>query len=113
MLVDLRLFRDVVILQFEEKIFRAKSLLEPIHHIARLVNLIFYNPIGNLTGEAAGHRDQTFLVRGENFLINTWLVIIAFEMRGGRKFDEIFVAGGVLRKQAEMMINIAPAASTT
>src|ERR1017187_10227558 len=32
-------------------------------------------------------------------------------MRGGRKLDEIFVAGRVLRQQTEMMINIASAAA--
>ena len=32
-------------------------------------------------------------------------------MRGGGELDEIFVAGLVLRQQAEMMINVAPAAA--
>ena len=53
---------------------------------------------------------KSVLVRGENFLVNARLVIIALQMRGGRELDEIFVAGFVLRQQAEMMINVASAA---
>ncbi len=109
--VDLGLFRDAVILQFEEKIFRAERLFEPIHRVARLVQLVLHDPVRNFAGETAGHRDQPFAVRRENFLVNARLVIITLQMRGGRELDEIFVAGFVLREQAEMMINIARAAA--
>ena len=96
-----------MVLQFEEKIFRAERLLEEIHRVARLGDLILHDQIGNLAGETAGHRDQALAVLRQNFLVNARLVIIALQMRGGREPDEIFVAGLVLRQQAEMMINVA------
>ena len=43
--VDLGLFGDAVILQFEIKIVRAQRLLEPVHRVARLVQLVFEDPI--------------------------------------------------------------------
>ncbi len=110
-LVDLRLFGNAVVLQFEEKIVRAERLLEPVHRVARLVQLVFEDPIRDFAREAAGHRDQAFLVRGQDFLVNARLVIIALQMRGGGKLDEVFVAGLVLGQQAEMMINVASAAA--
>ena len=98
MAVDLGLLGDAVVLQFEVKILRAERLLEPVHRLARLVQLILHDQIGNFAGEAAGHRDQAFLVRGEDFLVNARLVIIALQMRGGGELDEIFVAGFVLAR---------------
>ena len=109
--VDLRLFRDAVVLQFEVKIVRAERLLEPIHRVARLVQLVLEDPIRDFARETAGHRNQAFLVRGQDFLVNARLVIIALQMRGGGELDEVFVAGLVLRQQAEMMINVASAAA--
>ena len=95
--VDLDLFGNAVVLQFEEKIFRAERLLEKIHRVARLVDLILHDQIWNLAREAAGQRDQTFAVRRENFFVNARLVIIALQMRGGGELDEIFIAGLILR----------------
>ena len=112
LLVDLRLFRNAVILQFKEKIFRAQRLFEPVHCAARPVNLILHDQIRYFAGETARHGNQAFLVRGENFFINARLVIIALQVRGGRELDKIFVASLVLREQTEMMIDIASATST-
>ena len=50
-------------------------------------------------------------MRGQQFLVNARLVIIAGEMRLGGELDEIFVAGRVPGEQTEMMINVAPAAA--
>jgi hypothetical protein len=61
MAVHLRLLGDAVVLQFEEKIVRAERLLEPVHGIARLVQLVLHDPVGILAGQTAGHRDQPFL----------------------------------------------------
>ena len=100
-----------MVLQFEIKIVRAERLLEPVHRVARLVQLVFEDPFRDFAGQAAGHRDQAFLVRGQHFLVDARLVIIALQVRGGGQLDEVFVAGLVLRQQSEMMINIAPAAA--
>ena len=87
--VDLCLFRDAVILQFEKKIVRAERLFEPVHRFARVVQLVFGDQIGNLAGQTAGHRDQSFVVSLQDFLVNARLVIIALQMRGGGELDEI------------------------
>ena len=87
LLVHFRLFGDAVVLQFEKKIFRAERLFEKIHRVARLRDLIFHDQIRNLARETAGHRNQAFAVRRENFFINARLVIVALQMRGGRELD--------------------------
>ena len=107
--IDLRLFGNAVVLQFQVKIFRAENLLEPINSFTRLGKLVLQNRLGNLAREAAGKRDESFLVRFEQFAVNARLVIIAFQVRGSGELDEIFVAGLVLGKQDEMIINVAPA----
>src|SRR5208337_4738226 len=61
--------------------------------------------------QAAGQGNETVLVFGQQFLVNARLVVIALEVRGGNELDEIFVAGCVLGQQAEVMINVAPAAA--
>ena len=110
MAIDLGLLGDAVVLQFEVKILRAEGLLEPVNRLARLGQLVLQDGLGNLAGQAAGKRDEAVLVRGEQFLVDARLVIIALQMRGGGELDEVFVAGFVLREQHEMVVNIAPAA---
>ena len=56
-------------------------------------------------------RDQTVLVRRQEFLVDARLVIIALQMRRGGQPDEVLVAGLILGQQAEMMINIPAAAA--
>src|SRR5664279_5923585 len=101
--VNFGLFGNAVVLQFEKKVFRTERLLEKIHRVARLVQLVFHDPVWNFAGETARQRDQALAVRGENFLVNARLVIKTLQVRGGRELDEIFVAGLILRQQAEMM----------
>ncbi len=79
--IDLGLLGDAVVLEFEVKIFRAEGLLEPVDRLARLGQLVLEDGFGNFAGEAAGQRDEAVLVRGEQFLVNARLVIIALQMR--------------------------------
>jgi hypothetical protein len=109
--VHLGLFRNAVVLQFEKIIFRAERLLEEIHRVSRFLDLILHDQIRKLAGETAGQRDQPFAVLGENFLVNARLVIIAVNVRVSDQLDEVFVAGFVLRQQAEVMIHVAHAAA--
>src|SRR5437016_4249579 len=81
------LFGNTMVLQFEEEIFGPERLFEPIDGRARLVQLLLEDQIGNFTGKAAGHRDQTLAMPGKKLLIDARLVIITFEVRGSGKFD--------------------------
>ena len=87
LLVHFRLLGNTVILQFEEKIFSAQRLLEKIHRIARLGDLIFHDQIGNFARETAGHRDQARAEFRENFFVNARLVVVAVQMCSGRELD--------------------------
>jgi hypothetical protein len=60
--VDLDLLRDVVVLKFQIKIFRAERLLEPVDRFARLLQIIACDGFRNFAGQAAGQRDQALLV---------------------------------------------------
>ena len=110
-LVHLRLLWQRVVLQLQVEIFRAERLLEPVHRVASLVQLVLEDRLRDFAGEAAGKDDQTLLVRGEQFLVNARLVVIAIEVRGGGELDEVLVAGLVLRQQDEVVIDVASAAA--
>jgi hypothetical protein len=81
--VDLGLLGDAVVLEFEIEILRAERLLEPIHRVARLVELILHDRLRNLAGETAGQRDQPSLHCVEDFFVDARLVVITLQMRGG------------------------------
>jgi hypothetical protein len=108
--VDLGLFGMPWFCSSRKK-FSAPSVCLNQSTASRALSNWSFDPIRNFAGQAAGHRDQAFLVRRQHFLVNARLVIIALQMRGGGELDEVFVAGLVLRQQAEMMINVAPAAA--
>ena len=109
--VDLGLFGDAVILEFEIKIVRAERLFEPVNRLARLGQLVAHDPIRYFAGETAGEGNQPVLVRGQQFLVYARLVIITGQMRLGGELDEVFIAGGVLRQQQQVMIHVASAAA--
>jgi hypothetical protein len=108
-LVDLGLFGDAVVLEFEIKIFRPERLLEPIHRIARLRYLILHDCLRNFAGKTAGQRDQPVLALRENFFVNARLVIIALQMCRSRELDEILVARLIFREQDEVVVNVLAA----
>ena len=110
-LVHLRLFGDAVVLEFEIEVLRAHRLLEPIERRAGLGEVILDDGLGNLAGETARERDQALAVRGEDFLVDARLVVIALQMGRGRELDEVFVAHLVLRQEHEMIVNIAATAA--
>ncbi len=109
MLVHFRLLGDAVILEFEIKILRPERLLEPIHRIPRLRQLVLHDRLRNLAGETTGQRDQSLFALRENFFVNARLVVIALQMRGRGEFNEILVANFVLRQQDEMVVNVLAA----
>jgi hypothetical protein len=108
-LVYLGLLGDPVVLEFEIKIIRAERLLEPIHRIARLGELILHDRLRDLARETARQRDQPILALRQDFFVNARLVVIALQMRRGCKFDEIFVADLIFREQNEMVVDVLAA----
>ena len=111
MLVHLRLLGNGVILEFEIEIVRAKSLLKPINAIARLLQVILDDGLGNFARHAAGERDQALVMLREDFLVDARLVVIALQMRRRGELDQILVSLFILREQHEMIVNIATASA--
>src|SRR6266545_4572441 len=108
--IDLGLFGDRVVLEFEIKIFRAERLLEPIHGGARLIQPVLLDQFGNFTGETSGKHDEALVVLRQNFFVDARLVVIALQMRRGGESDQVLVARLVLRQQDKMMVNVLAAA---
>ena len=108
--IDFGLLRQVVVLQFEIKVFRAERLLEPINRLASARQIILLNQLRNFAGQAAGQRDQSLLVRRQSFLIEARFVVKAFQMRVGHEFDQVLVADLIFGQQHEVVINVPAAA---
>ncbi len=104
--VDLGLFGQAVVLQFEVEVIRPESLLEPINRLARLGQLVLLNQLRDFARQAARERDEPVLVRGQQFFVNAGLVVIALQMGGGRELDEILVAGLILGQEEQVVINV-------
>ena len=78
--VDNLLFRNAVILEFQEKVFLSKSLFEPVDGIASLLEFLMSDQGRYFTGQAPGKSYQTFLVLSQNILIDAGFVIVTFKM---------------------------------
>ncbi len=57
--IDLGLFRDSVVLEFQIKIFRSHGLFEPVQGIPGTVGVIIDDGSGNFAGQATGEGDET------------------------------------------------------
>ena len=104
--IHLHLLRYAVIVQLEIIVFRAERLLEPVDLILRLVKLLGNDQARNFACETAAQADQPFLVRFEDLLINSRLVVIPLSLRERDQSHEILIADLVFRKEHQMVIGI-------
>jgi len=74
--VDLGLFGQAVLLQFQVEVLRPKRLFEPINRRARPGQLVSLDALGIFAGQAAGESDEPFLVRRQQFFVDARLVVI-------------------------------------
>ena len=97
---------DTVVLKFEIKSFLAKYLLVPVKCVARFIMVFTHDRLRNFAGEASAKGNNAFLVFFKQFLVDAGLVVKAFEMCGGCKANQVFVAGFVFSEQQEMVVAI-------
>ena len=91
-LVDPRLLLHPVVLDLEEVVVTEHPLILE----GRLFGAGFVGveqPAGHLAAQAAGERDQTLGMLGEQRLIDARLVVIPLEVRQAGELDEVAVAG--------------------
>ena len=106
------LFFHSVIVQFDKKIFCAENV--PIFGCAlfRFLDVVCLNGAVDFTRETAAQPNQSFRVRGEQFLVDPRRVVETFEVRSGDQLHEISVTSLVFRQQSEMIGRIAPRSRT-
>src|SRR5437016_4041719 len=75
---------------------------EPPRQLAGLVHLILEDEFTELTGSAAAQADDSLLVRGQNVLVDSRHVVVAFKESDGGHANEIAKAGAILSEQGEM-----------
>ena len=73
---------EAVVLQFEIEAAR-EGFRVPLGGIARPVHAVGFQGAGDLAREAARQDDQTFGIFGENFLVDTRLIVQSFFVGGG------------------------------
>jgi hypothetical protein len=100
------LFKPVV-LDFEEEVFLAEDVSIGVCEAAGVV--VFFGEDGfvEVAAQAGGEADEALRVGGEQILINTRLVVEAFEEGRGNHLDEVLVAFLVLAKQDEVVVAVA------
>ncbi len=94
---------DAVILQLDVKIFLPKNIDELLNRLPRLRWILGNEGLVDFALEAATQANETFAVFGEEFLVDARLVVEAVDVRGGDEFEQIVVAGVILRQQGEMI----------
>ena len=62
--VDLGLFRNAVILEFEVEVSRPEGLLEEINRVPGALEIVLEDGLRNLTGQTTAQADQALSVRG-------------------------------------------------
>ena len=104
--VYLGLFVEAMVLQLEKKSFLTEELLKPVECGAGLVGIIPYDCLRDLAGETAAEGDDAFVMRLQQFLIDSGLVIKSLEMRSRGKAHEVLVADFIFGQQQEMVVAV-------
>src|SRR5262249_61776284 len=86
---------QAVVLYLDIKIL-AESLMKPLGQFRGLVQLFLENELADLARGTAGQADDALPVLGQEFLVDAWHVVVAFEKRDGGHLDEVFEAGEIL-----------------
>ena len=104
--VYLGLFVEAMVLQLEKKSFLTEELLKPVDCGAGLIGIISHDRLRDLAGQTAAEGDDPFVMRLQQFLIDSGLVIKSLEMRGRGKAHEVLVADFIFGQQQEMVVAV-------
>ena len=98
--IALALLFHAVVVQLHEEIFRAENVAIFGRGLFGDVDLVRLNRGIHFAGETTAQADQSRGMLREKFLVDPRPVMKSVEMRGRNQFNEIAIAGFVLRQQA-------------
>ena len=110
--VDLGLFRNAVVLEFEIEVPRTEGLLEEVDRVAGPLQVVLQDGLRDLAGQTATQSDEALAVGGEQLLVDAGLVVITLEMGRGDQLDQVLVADLVPGQQHEVVVHVAHAPGT-
>ncbi len=102
--IGLALFRQAVVLNFEEEIIPAKDIEILPHEGIGALCIVLQDGARNLTGDAGRQADEALVIFLQKFLIDARLVVHAFNIGKGYELYEIAVACLIFREQNQMII---------
>ncbi len=97
---------EAVVLDFDVEIV-LENPMKPLGGIAGFVQLIEEDKIAELARRATGKADDAGGVGFEHLLVDARDVVVAFEVRDRRHFDEVLEADEVLGEQREVIARFA------
>ncbi len=103
------LVRDAVVLELDEEAVAPEDVLEPARDRERTRVVVLEQRLEHLAPEAAGGRDDPFVVVLEQLPVHLGLLVVALEVRAARELDEVAVAGQRLRQRGQVVVRLAPA----
>jgi len=107
--IDDLLFGNTVVLEFEVEVFLPEDLFEPIDCVTCFLEFAVGDACRNFTGQASGQCNQAILMIFENVLVDAGFVIVTVQMGIRDQFDQIFIAGFVLGKEDQVIVDfLAP-----
>jgi len=101
--VDALFDGEALILNFEEKIAFAEDVAEAIGVLASLVEFFLDDGFCDWSAEASAESDQSFRMFAEEFIVDTRLVVEAFEEARGDELDEVTVALEIFAEEDEVI----------
>ncbi len=101
--VDLGQFWDVMVLKFEEEPIATEDFKIPIQQFRRPGILAALDRPRHLARKTPGGADQAFVVRCQEFMVDTRPVIEAFKLTGCGNGKQVPVAGFVLGQEKQVI----------
>ena len=94
---------QALILNFEEEVPFPENIAQPVGGFAGLIRPLFHQFFGDRAAQTRRQRDQPAAVFRQQVVINSGLVVKAFEESGGNKLDQIAIAFGIFAEQDEVV----------
>ncbi len=94
---------QALILNLQEEIPFSENVAQPISGFARLLGTFLDQIFGDRSAQTGGQRDQSFAVLGQQVVIDSRLVIKAFEKSRGDQLDQIAIAFGIFAEQDQVI----------
>ena len=98
------LFRNPMILNLYEKVFRAKNVDIFPGSGFRRGRIAFQNQRGNLAGNAGAQADQSFMMGGQQLFVDAGFIIKPFRIGAGNQLDQLAIPGLGFGQQHQMVV---------